>query len=162
MRRMLATTTAYIVVLVIAALSARCTWKRSGGEVGTGALELTGTFDPYQCHDEQASHAVVLKERPDCGSCHAWGTVYHDPPGMPRLSMSVRYLDAERAPAEWDMAGEQGPEGIVFTKPKFRLVYSQGHIRGNFQGRMAAKIRLGPPQDGNEAARPTDADRSRH
>jgi len=109
--------------------------------------ELMGTFDPYECHGGGTPDAVAMKRRPDCGSCHARGRIYLDAQGMPRLSLSVHYANAGRKPGIWDMAGKQEPEGIVFAKPKFRLVYADGELRGNFRGRMNAKIRLIPKQD---------------
>ena len=76
--------------------------------------------------------------------------------------MSVRYASSQSKPGDWDMAGKQEPEGIVFTKPKFRLVYSQDELRGDFRGRMNAKIRLAPEQGDRQHTVPADAGKPPH
>ena len=150
MRSMRSGTTTGVVIAAIVGLGIQCTSMQTEGHGKPGPVELTGTFDPYECHDEKTPDAGVLKPRPDCGSCHARGRVYRDAQGMPRLFLSVRYEGAESKPRDWDMPGKQEPEGIVFGKPKFRLVYSHGQLRGTFRGRMNAKIRLIPRQDDRE------------
>lgn len=76
--------------------------------------------------------------------------------------MSVRYASSQSKPGDWDMAGKQEPEGIVFTKPKFRLFYSQDELRGDFRGRMNAKIRLAPEQGDRQHTVPADAGKPPH
>ena len=150
--RLLTATASCIVIAAVAALGTRCASTHSGSEAGAERVELTGTFDPYECHDEDDPDAVVLKPRPDCGSCHARGTVYRDEQGLPRLELSVSYPSGEGEPWEWDLAGKREPEGLVFTKPKFRLVYARGEIRGDFRGKMNADIRLSPKPDERQDA----------
>ena len=142
MRGILAVVRTCIAVLVIAALGTDCASTRTKGRSQADRVKLVGTFDPYEARDGSNPDTVVMKPRPNCGSCHAQGMVYRDAQGLPRLSLSVHYDRAEKKPSDWDLAGKQEPEGIVFTKPKFRLVYSQGALRGDFRGRMNATIQL--------------------
>ena len=128
----------------------------AGGQGTIDGIVLSGTFDPFECHDEEIKDAIVLKPRPDCGACHARGTVYHDPQGIPRLILSVKYAGAEKPINVWNMTGKQEPEGIVFAKPKFRLVYREGEIKGSFEGTMKAAISLRPEQDDGRQPAPDD------
>ena len=148
MRRTLTTAATCMAIVMIVIPGARCTSTPSAEETAPARVELTGEFDPYECHDDKAEEdKVVMKSRPDCGSCHAEAVVYRDDQGLSRLSLSVHYGGENSKPGEWDLAGEPGPEGIVFSKPKFRLVYAKGELHGDFKGKMNAKIRLTPKDD---------------
>ncbi|MCX7827328.1 MAG: hypothetical protein N2689_17495 [Verrucomicrobiae bacterium] len=115
----------------------------SGGEqpkARSQPIKLTGIFDPFERQDTNVTHAVVMKPIPKCGECHARAVLSQDGPS-PRLELFVAH---GRTTNSWVIAGRPKDRQIVFEKPKFRLAYAEGRLRGTYEGRMRARIELKP------------------
>jgi hypothetical protein len=113
----------------------------AGGEqrnASSQSVKLTGLFDPYECHDTNITTAVVMKPQPKCGQCHAWAVLSQNGPA-PRLELFVAH---GRTTNSWVIVGQPKDRQIVFEKPKLRLTYSDGSLKGAYEGRMRARIEL--------------------
>lgn len=109
-------------------------------EAGPQPLKLTGIFDPYECRDSSVTNAVVMKAQPKCGECHAWAVLTPSAQSS-RLELWVAH---GRTTNSWVFTGRSQDGRIVFEKPKFHLIYSDGCLKGEHKGRMNAHIELKP------------------
>jgi len=102
------------------------------------AREFEGVFDPYACSDESIKDRVVMKERPDCTSCHARATLEVQA-GVPVLHLVVNHGSTD---AQWRMKGRLEGETIIFTKEKMQVSLEGHRLTGRFDGRLQATISL--------------------
>jgi hypothetical protein len=101
-------------------------------------IKLAGIFDPYECRDTNVTTAVVMKTMPKCGECHASAVL--TPGGeAPQLKLTVAH---GRTTNSWVFTGQPKDGQIVFEKPKFRLIYADGCLKGEYKGKMNAHIAL--------------------
>ncbi|MBM3890177.1 MAG: hypothetical protein FJ388_13770 [Verrucomicrobia bacterium] len=124
-------------VLVLGAIISSLT----GGEQPNASfrsVKLTGIFDPYEVRDTNVTYAVVMEARPKCGQCHAWAVLSQNA-GAPRLELFVAH---GRTTNSWVMVGQSKDRQIVFEKSKLRLTFSDGCLKGAYDGRMRARIEL--------------------
>jgi len=105
---------------------------------GNKSIKLTGIFDPYEVRDTNVTYAVVMEARPKCGQCHAWAVLSQNA-GVPRLELFVAH---GRTTNSWVMVGQSKDRQIVFEKSKLRLTFSDGCLKGAYDGRMRARIEL--------------------
>ena len=103
-----------------------------------GAPKLTGTFHPYERRDTNIITSVVMKPAPKCGECHAFATVNQNTQ-VPRLELFVIHGNKTNS---WTIAGELKGKAVVFAKDKLHLSYSEGLLKGTFEGDMKARIEL--------------------
>ena len=103
-------------------------------------IKLAGIFDPYECRDTNVTTAIVMKPQPKCGECHAWAVLTPNA-RAPRLELWVAH---GRTTNTWVFTGRPKDGQIVFEKPKFHLIYSDGCLKGEHKGKMNAHIELKP------------------
>ena len=109
-------------------------------EADSKPLNLAGIFNPHECRDSSVTNAVVMKSQPKCGECHAWAVL--SPRGQPpRLDLFVAH---GRTTNSWSFTGQPKDGQIVFEKGRFHLTYSDGCLKGAYNGRMNARVELKP------------------
>lgn len=97
-------------------------------------IKLTGVFDPYECQDKKATNTVVMKAAPKCGECHAWGVIKGN-----TLDLKVAHGKTTNS---WVIAGQLKDGQMIFEKPKFHMTYADGVLKGEYKGKMNARIEL--------------------
>jgi hypothetical protein len=97
-------------------------------------IAFVGTFDPYLFKDKEITDRVVMKERPECGSCHIKGSLTGN-----RLDLVVK---SDTQVYNWTLQGQPEGKEIVFTKGKLRIVLKDNKLTGKFTGDMQGKINL--------------------
>ena len=101
-------------------------------------LAFVGTFDPYLFKDKDITDRVVMKERPECGSCHIKGSLTGT-----RLDLVVKSdPKSDKEIYTWTLQGQLEGKELVFTKGKLRIVLKDNKLTGKFTGDMQAKINL--------------------
>jgi hypothetical protein len=101
-------------------------------------LAFVGTFDPYLFKDKKITDRVVMKERPECGSCHIKGSLTGN-----RLDLVVKSdPKSDTEIYNWTLQGQPEGKELVFTKGKLRIVLKDNKLTGKFTGDMRAKINL--------------------
>lgn len=100
----------------------------------TNPIRLIGVFDPYEVQDKTVTNAVVMKAAPKCGECHAWGVIQNN-----TLELKVAHGKTTNS---WVIAGQSKGGQMIFEKPKFHMTYSDGHLKGEYKGKMNAHIAL--------------------
>jgi len=97
-------------------------------------IKLTGIFDPYESQDKSVTNAVVMKAQPKCGECHAWGVIKGT-----TLELKVAHGKTTNS---WTFTGQLKDGKMIFEKPKFHMIYSDGQLKGEHKGKMNAHIAL--------------------
>ena len=105
-------------------------------------VAFAGTFDPYLFKDKKITDRVVMKERPECGSCHIKGSLTGN-----RLDL---VLKRGKRVYNWTLQGQGEGKEIVFTKGKLRIVLKDNKLTGKFTGDMHAKINLSAAADSDQ------------
>jgi hypothetical protein len=99
-----------------------------------GPVAFVGTFDPFLFKDKEITDRVVMKKRPECGSCHMTATLTGN-----RLDMVI---DRGRRVYNWTIEGKPSGKEMVFAKGKLRIVLKDKKLTGKYTGDMHAEIKL--------------------
>ena len=97
-------------------------------------IAFAGTFDPYLFRDKDITDRVVMKKRPECGSCHVKASLTGK-----RLHFVV---DRGNRVNQWTIEGKSDGKTMVFKQGKLRIVLEDDKLTGKFTGDMHANIQL--------------------